>query len=153
MVDVEVLQKKENPLLKRTEVSFRLLHPKEKTPARASVREKLAAVAGGKREGVVISYLRSRYGVSQTLGYAKIYESAEAAKKMEPFHILLRNGLAEAKKDEAKPAEKPAPPPPRKEEAKAAAPAKKEEAKPAALPAKKEEAKPAAEKPAAEKKK
>ena len=109
MVNLEIVQKKENALLKRTEVTFRVTHPKEKTPQRGAVRDKLAASVTGKKEGIVIDYMRSRFGSATTVGYAKVYESAEAAKKMEPLHVLVRNGLAEKKKKEAAaPAAKPA---------------------------------------------
>lgn len=119
MADIEVVSKRENQLLKRTEVTFRVTHPKEKTPQRGAVRDKIAAAVGGKKEGVIISYMRSRYGQPLSQGYAKVYESADAAKKMEPKHILIRHGLAEKVAKTA-----------------AAAPAKKEEKAPPA-PAKK----------------
>lgn len=117
MADIEILQKKENMLLKRTEIRFKLTHPKEKTPQRGAVRDKLAAQLGGKREGVIIAHMNSRYGSPDTFGYAKIYESADAAKKMEAKHLLKRHGLVEEKKaaeGEAKPAAAPAKAPEKK---------------------------------------
>jgi small subunit ribosomal protein S24e len=117
MADLEVLQKKENVLLKRTEVTFRITHPKEKTPQRDAVRDKVAAAVGAKKEGVIIDHLRSRFGVAVTLGYAKVYPSADAAKKTESVFLLRRHGLVEEKK-----------------KTEGAAPAKKEE-KAAAKPA------------------
>lgn len=98
MADLEIVQKRENVLLKRTEVTFRLTHSKEKTPQRDAVRDKLAAQVGGKKEGVIVDWLRSRFGSPVTMGYAKIYESADAAKKLEPPFLLIRHGLAEKKK-------------------------------------------------------
>lgn len=154
-MDVEVVEKRENPLLKRTEVRFRVVHPKEKTPARQSVRDKLAAVVGSPRDGVIIAYMRSHFGVSSSEGFAKCYGSAEEAKKMEPAFLLRRHGLAEAKKEappaekkEAKPAEKKEAAPVEKKEAphaekKEAKPVEKKEAAPAhkeAKPAEKKEA-------------
>lgn len=139
-MDVEVVEKHENPLLKRTEVRFRVAHPKEKTPARQAVRDKLAAVVGSPREGVIISFIRSHFGMSSSEGFAKCYASADEAKKMEPTYLLRRHGLAEAK--EAPAAEKKEAKPPEKKEAK---PAEKKEA----VPAEKKEAKPAEKKEAA----
>lgn len=159
-MDLEILKKKENPVLKRVEVSFRLTHPKEKTPQRQAVRDKIAATVGGKRDGVIIAFMRSRFGSSVTEGYAKVYDSSEAAKKLEPQFVLKRHGLveakaAEAKADTAKPAEKPAKAPEKgAEKPPARAPekaAEKPPAKPAEKPADKAPAKPAekaAEKPA-----
>lgn len=146
-MNIEIVNKKENPLLKRTEVRFRVTHPKEKTPQRLTVRDKLAATVGGSPQATIIEYLRTRFGASLTEGYAKIYDSAETAKKTEPQHLLRRHGLVEAKA-EAKPGEKPAPKP-EKAPAKAA---EKPAEKPAAKPAEKHAEKPAEkhpEKPAA----
>jgi small subunit ribosomal protein S24e len=109
MADIEIVQKRENVLLKRTEVTFRLTHSKEKTPQRDAVRDKLAAHVGGKKEGIIVDFLRSKFGSPVTFGYAKVYESAEAAKKIEPPFLLIRHGLAEKKKpgaEAAKPAAK-----------------------------------------------
>ena len=107
MADLEIIDKRDNVLLKRTEVHFRLVHKKEKTPQREAIRDKIAAQVGGKKEGVIIEHMRSRYGTAQTIGYAKIYESADAAKKTEPPYLLVRHGLAEKKaKTAAAPAAK-----------------------------------------------
>lgn len=105
MADIEIILKRENVLLKRTEVTFRLTHPKEKTPQRDAIRDKIAAHVGGKKEGIIIDNVRSRFGAAVSVGYAKIYESADAAKKMEPQFLLKRHGLAEEKKKAAAPAE------------------------------------------------
>ncbi len=109
MADLEIVQKRDNVLLKRTEVTFRISHPKEKTPQRDSVRDKIAAAVGGKKDSVIIDHLRSRYGAALTQGYAKVYASADAAKKSEPRHILVRHGLAEKKTAAAKAAPAKAP--------------------------------------------
>jgi len=98
MADIEIVHKRENVLLKRTEVTFKLTHPKEKTPQRDAIRDKIAAHVGGKKEGVIIDNMRSRFGAAVSMGYAKIYESADAAKKMEPRFLLVRHGLVEKKK-------------------------------------------------------
>jgi small subunit ribosomal protein S24e len=98
MADLEIVQKRENVLLKRTEVTFKLTHEKEKTPQRDAVRDKIAAHVGGKRDAVIIDHLRSRFGAAVTYGYAKVYPSADDAKKMEPQFLLKRHGLADEKK-------------------------------------------------------
>lgn len=159
-MEIEIVRKHENALLKRTDVTFKVTHPKEKTPQRQTVRDKLAATVGSPREGVIIQFMRSHFGVSTTEGFAKCYPTAEAAKKTEPQYLLVRHGLVEAKKEAAgeKKEAAPPPPPPKKEE-KAAAPAPaphKKEEKPAAAPHKKEEKPahaPAKEEKPAEKKK
>ena len=48
MMDIEISEKKQNPLLNRWEVRFTVHHTGEKTPTRDAIREKLAGQLGGK---------------------------------------------------------------------------------------------------------
>jgi len=148
-MQLEVLQKKENLLLKRVEVRFKAIHKGEPTPTRDSLRAFLAKELKATKDIVVIDHQASSFGKYETLGYAKIYKSKEEAASVERKHILIRNRLAEAevKEKEGAPAkpEKPAPAP---KAEKPAAPPKvevKAEAKHEKAPAK-EEKKPAEKK-------
>jgi len=110
-MELEIVSKRENPLLKRTEVRFKVLHPKEMTPARGALRDQLAKVLNATRDIVVVDFTRSEFGQSSSHGYAKVYKSKEDAEKVERKHILVRNGLREAEKKVEKVKEpKPAPP-------------------------------------------
>jgi small subunit ribosomal protein S24e len=136
-VEIEIVQRKENLLLKRVEVAFKATHKKEPTPSRESLRTELAKSLKATKDVVIVDGASSTFGRFETRGYAKIYKTKELAVSVERRHVLVRNKLAEP---EAKPAagtkpEKPAPPP------------KKEEAKAEPKPIAKAEAKP--EKPAA----
>ncbi len=142
-MELEIVGKKENPFLKRTEVTFRVAHPREQTPARAALRAELAKALHATRDIVVVDFSRSEFGRSVSRGYAKVYKSKEDALKVERKHVLVRNGLIAAEVKEAKAlAAKPAPPK-REEAPKPAEKAPPKEEKPAE---KKEPAKPAAEK-------
>ena len=148
-MDILVVSKRENVLLGRLEVRFRISHPKEKSPERDLVRDKLAAILNEKKDGVIIDNMKGIFGKSETVGYAKVYKSKEAAIKIERDGPLCRNKLKErtakaaAPKAKAPKAEGGAPktaPAPKAEE-------KKAEAKPAAKPEeKKAETKPAEKK-------
>ena len=127
-MEIEIISKKENELLDRIEVRFKAVHPKEGTPQREAVREKIAAVLKAAKERVIVDAMDSEFGKMETTGYAKVYKTKDAAMKYEREHVLVRNKLKEKVKVDKKPA--------------AAAPA------PAAKPA----AAPAAEKKAPEKK-
>ena len=159
-MELEILAKRENLFLKRTEVRFKVLHPNEVTPGRSALREQLAKELHATRDVVIVDFSQSEFGRASSHGYAKVYKSKEDALKVERKHILVRNGLLAAEVKEAKaPTPKPTPPP-RKEAAKPAekpaAPAKEE--KPAGKeekkgekpegksPADKKEGKPAGEK-------
>jgi len=154
-MQLEVLQRKENPLLKRVEVTFKATHKAEPTPTRDALRAFLAKELKATKDIVVIDYQASTFGRYETVGEAKVYKTKEEALAVERKHILVRNKLIEpeVKEKEAAPKpEKPAPAPRAEKAEKPAAPTPKAEtpkaeAKPEAKPEKgapRDEKKPAA---------
>jgi small subunit ribosomal protein S24e len=101
-MDMEILEKKQNPLLNRQEIRFKVLHPKEATPNRDSARDKIAQMHNVKNEQVIVDALDTTFGKSETTGYAKIYPSKDEAMKNERDYHLVRN----RQKGDAKPKEK-----------------------------------------------
>ena len=101
---MEINEKKENPLYKRAEVYFTVDHAGECTPGRNAVAEEVAKQMKAKRDCVVVTTIESVYGPGQSKGYAKVYESKEAALELEREYLLKRNGI-EAAKEEPAPAE------------------------------------------------
>jgi len=88
-------------MLHRTDVRFDLTHD-EATPSRLSARDSLAAMLNKDAGEVVIHELDTRFGLRKTLGYAKVYESADAARDVEQAYMLERNKIAgEDSDDEA----------------------------------------------------
>ncbi len=143
-MEIEITSKRENQLLKRIEIMFEATHSKQGTPNRDNLRQEIAKSLSVKKDFVILDRIRSEFGRTKTVGYAKVYKSKEDALRIERKPILIRMGLMAAEVKEKK--EKKAPPPkeaPKKEEAK---PSEKPEAKEEA-PKKKEE-KPKEEKPA-----
>lgn len=120
-MEIEILDKKENELLDRIEVRFKASHAKEGTPQREAIREKLAGMLKATKERVIVDAMDSEFGKMETIGYAKVYKTKEAAMKFEREHVLVRNKLKEKVKVEKKAAA--APPVKKSEEAKPAAPA------------------------------
>jgi small subunit ribosomal protein S24e len=111
-MDIEITEKKQNPLLSRWEVRFVVHHTNEKTPTRDQIREKLAGNLNSKKGLVVVDHMNSAFGRSLTKGYARVYESPEVLGNTEPAHLLKRNKLEELKpkkkeRTEAAPAAKP----------------------------------------------
>jgi small subunit ribosomal protein S24e len=133
-MQLEVVQRIENPLLKRVEVRFKAIHKAEPTPTREVLRAFLAKELKATKDIVVIDSQASTFGRSETHGYAKVYKTKEEALAVERKHILVRNKLVEPEvKKEAPPKpEKPAPTP--REEKKPAAVPKPEAPKPEAKP-------------------
>ncbi len=99
-MEIEITNKRENALLKRTEVYFKVEHPREKTPKRDAVRGKVAEALKVPRELVVIDYMRSEYGMPVTVGYAKAYKTVDDLKSVEREHIKKRNAVVKEKKEE-----------------------------------------------------
>jgi small subunit ribosomal protein S24e len=126
-MEIEIIEKQEQKLLKRTEIKYRALHPKESTPNRDAVRDELAKLLKAKKGTIVIDHQESQFGKPETIGYAKIYENADTVKDIERKHLLKRNKLDESgekKKAESKPDDES---PKKTEEEKEAKPEKNEE--------------------------
>jgi small subunit ribosomal protein S24e len=94
-MEVEVVSRKENPLLGRIEIQFKIAHSKEQTPRRNDVRDAIANLVNSKKDRVIVDHMQTVFGKSETVGYAKVYDSSEAAIKIESDHILVRNKLKE----------------------------------------------------------
>ncbi len=112
-MELHVVARKENPLLKRVEVTFKAVHKAEGTPTRDAIRSELAKQLKASKDVVVVDRSVSSFGRYETVGYAKVYESKEEALSVERSHILIRNRLKEAEvkeKKEGEKAEKPAKP-------------------------------------------
>ena len=148
-MEIEIVSKEENQLLDRTEVTFKAVHAKEGTPQREAVREKLSALLKATKERVIVDSMGSEFGRTETIGYAKVYKTKEAAMKYEREHVLVRNKLKEKVKVEKKaaPAAPAAPAKAAKAPEKAPEkPVEKAAEKPAEKPAGKHAAKPAEKK-------
>ncbi|GAD53651.1 SSU ribosomal protein S24e [Halarchaeum acidiphilum MH1-52-1] len=100
-MEIEILSEEANPLLHRQEVQFEVTH-EEATPSRLSVRDSLAATLDKDSDEVVVRSLDTKFGMRKTVGYAKVYESPEAALDVEQGHMLDRNKIeADAAAEEA----------------------------------------------------
>lgn len=99
-MDIKVLSEKNNPVLNRREIDFKVIHD-EATPSRKSIVERLAATQNSKVGLVFVDSLKTEFGKRETIGYAKIYETEERAKQIERAHIIERNTFT--KPEEAAP--------------------------------------------------
>lgn len=114
-MNIEIIEKKVNPLLKRREIMFKVDH-EGTTPSREEIRKNLAEMTNAKKELIIIDRMRSEYGKRETQGYAKIYRSEKGLKEIERAHIIRRNILTDSeekaekrennKESEQKPKEK-----------------------------------------------
>jgi small subunit ribosomal protein S24e len=122
-MELRVVEERTNPLLKRSEVRFEVVHATAATPTRDEVRQELAKAVNAPKDRVIIERMHARFGTAVTRGEARIYETAEAARVITREHILIRNGLRErpAKAAAAAPQPAPAAPPEAKKPAEPAA--------------------------------
>jgi len=100
-MELEIIEKRENPLLNRTEIKFRVKHQGEKTPERELVKNDLAEMLKVNKNLVIIDHIRPSFGMAISSGYAKIYKSIEDVKRVEPSYILKRNKFGEAKEEKS----------------------------------------------------
>jgi small subunit ribosomal protein S24e len=91
-MEIDIVDEDENPMLHRTDVRFTVTHD-EATPSRLSVRDSLAAQLNKDSTEVVVRKLDTKFGMRKTVGYAKVYESAEFAREVEQDHMLDRNKI------------------------------------------------------------
>lgn len=155
---IEIVSEKENPLLKRKEMTFRIVY-KGATPTFKDTRKELISKLKSNEKLTIVDSVRSEFGSTVATGYAKIYED-EKALDVEPQNRLTKNfegkkkkkASAEEEKPAGEPAEKPAQKP--KEEKPAEKPKeekteeKPEEKPKEGKPAEKPKEKKSAEKPA-----
>jgi small subunit ribosomal protein S24e len=101
-MDVKIISKKENPLLKRKEVKFTVVHTQGKTPARLDLKQSLASELQVSDKLVFIKRMKTMTGTNIATGEANAYETESQAKLIEPAYIMKRNSPPEKPKEEAK---------------------------------------------------
>jgi ribosomal protein S24E len=103
-MEVKIISKEYNPLLKRKEVIFEVKHEKVKgTPPRLEIRTKLAEMLKMKLDQVYMRKVETKTGTMIALGEANAYDTVEQAVLIEPKYVIERN----TPKEKAKEAEKP----------------------------------------------
>jgi small subunit ribosomal protein S24e len=105
VVDIKILEVKENKLLKRREIRFEIEHLGTGTPNRLEVKNKLAALQTAKPELTFIIDIKTVFGLPKSLGNATVYDDAQLAEKLEPNYIKIRN-MDKDKRDDARKAVK-----------------------------------------------
>ena len=105
-MELRIVEKKENKLLKRAEISFELGFDKA-VPARKEVRDALSTSLGANPELIVIVKIKNRYGTRSAKGMAHAYKD-KAAMGVEKKHLLVREGLAQKVKKVEAPKKAPA---------------------------------------------
>jgi ribosomal protein S24E len=90
VVNIQVSEIKENPLLHRKEITFEIEHLGQATPNRLEVRDKLAALQTVKAELTFIKSMQPVFSMPRILGTAFIYNDEETAQRLEPLYFKIR---------------------------------------------------------------
>ncbi len=101
-MEVKIISKKENSLMKRKEVQFTVDHARGKTPGRLDIKRSIAGELQVSDKLVFIKKMRTMTGTGTAIGFANAYESEAQAKLIEPEYIIKRNSPPEKPKEEAK---------------------------------------------------
>ena len=88
---MEIIERKENPVLDRVELTFQWNHSGKATPYLSQMVDAAAkAEPGADKKLVFVKNVNTRFGMSRTSGMALIYGAAEAA-SIEPDYVIERH--------------------------------------------------------------
>lgn len=102
---MEITEKKEHPLLSRTEIIAKDSYTGA-TPSRDSVKERLANTLKANKELLVIKHIYPEFGFSNAKIIAYLYSNKKDMERIEPEYAF-KKGLPKEKKEEIKKEEKP----------------------------------------------
>ncbi len=88
---MEIIERKENPVLDRVELTFQWNHSGDATPSLSQMVDAAAkAEPGADKKLVFVKNVNTRFGMSRTTGMALIYGTAESA-SIEPDYVIERH--------------------------------------------------------------
>ena len=99
MPELKIESEKDNVLLHRKELRYRITFKNEPTPSREKIKELIAKNSGAVKELVVVDRNIQETGLNEVKGYTKIYKDKESAMLYEPDYELFRNGLKSTEKE------------------------------------------------------
>ncbi|CAF5173728.1 unnamed protein product, partial [Rotaria magnacalcarata] len=89
---------KSSRLLCRRQIVVDVIHPDRASLSKKEIREKVAQLYKTTSDLVFCYGFNTNFGGGKSTGFALIYDTLDFAKKFEPRHHLVRQGLAEPKK-------------------------------------------------------
>jgi small subunit ribosomal protein S24e len=87
---LEIVNQRENKTIGRKEIEFRIREQKS-TPSRSEVKKRIAAMVNANENLVVVRKIFSRFGVSESIGIAHVYNSLDDLKVIENAFLLERD--------------------------------------------------------------
>ncbi len=83
-MNLEIINKKNNPLLSRTEVNAKASFFKEATPKKEEIKKQIALMEKVDEKLVVVKRINTFFGAAESSVLVYIYDSEEELKKIEP---------------------------------------------------------------------
>ena len=96
---MELLNKKENHFIGRTEFDFEIKDAKT-TPTIKDLRQNISSIAGTKVDLTIVSIARHLFGTNIVRGKARVYKEEKTMKAVEAKYMLEKN-FGKPKKEEA----------------------------------------------------
>lgn len=79
-MELEVLEERENTLLKRRDLKINIRHPQSSTPKKQDLIKELAARYSVPEQHVFVDYIFTKKGLQESTAKAKIYEEVPKIK-------------------------------------------------------------------------
>ena len=106
---MEIINRKENPILNRVEISWQWRHMGASTPTRSEIVDAVVKIEpGATKDRVLVKSVNTRFGQPLTTGNAYVY-SDRADYEKEPKYILARHDNSTAAPADKAPAAESAP--------------------------------------------
>ncbi len=96
-MEIKLTKREENPLMEREEIEFKVEHENSPTPSRVEILEELTSELDVSEDLILIEKIATLHGQQTASGIARIYESEERLKELEPNFLSERT---EKSKDE-----------------------------------------------------
>ncbi|KAI5181171.1 small subunit ribosomal protein S24e [Nematocida sp. AWRm80] len=87
---VKVLERKQNPLLDRLEVSLSIYHPQGSTPDKKDVSKELGSQLNTSSDNIIVRDVYTRFGTHVSTANAKIYNKKASLERIEHKYVLNR---------------------------------------------------------------
>ncbi|EHY66301.1 small subunit ribosomal protein S24e [Nematocida ausubeli] len=87
---IKILEKKQNPLLDRMELSLSVYHPSSGTPNKKDISKMLSEQLNASTDNIIVKDCFTRFGTHVSTAAAKIYNKKSSLEKIEHKFVLNR---------------------------------------------------------------
>lgn len=100
--NVQIISERENKVIGRKEIFLKVFHEKRGTPSYVDIRKMFSNIYKVSNEYFVVKSIYTKYGEQTSIVTIYLYENPERLLKIEPEHILRKNGfVSEVKESES----------------------------------------------------